>query len=88
MLYPATGCFDTNAPGFDGVSYQNYWPDGSTTKPTPILFSSPKTGVAYTASYPQFAFEADLPRIEAADLGGNCQRLTTGRPSAKKFDNP
>src|SRR5207245_5487893 len=48
------------------------------TKPTPILFSSPKTGTAYTTGYPQIAFEADLPRIEAADLGGNCQRLTTG----------
>ena len=78
LLYPATGCFDTNAPGFDGVSYQTYWPDGSATKPTPILFSSPKTGSAFTVPYSQFAFEADLPRIEAADLGGTCQRLTTG----------
>jgi hypothetical protein len=78
LLYPATGCVDSNAPGFDGVSYQNYWPDGSSTRPTPVLFSSPKTGTAYTTSYPQIAFEADLPRIEASDLGGNCQRLTTG----------
>jgi hypothetical protein len=78
LLYPATGCVRTNAPGFDGVSYQNYWPDGSATKPTPVLFSSPKTGIAYTDPYPQVAFEADLPRIEAADLGGTCQRLTTG----------
>ena len=78
LKYPATGCVDTNAPGFDGVSYQHYWPDGSATRPTPILFSSPKTGTAYTTSFSQFAFEADLPRIEAADLGGSCQRLTTG----------
>jgi hypothetical protein len=78
LLYTATGCEDSNAPGFDGTSYQNYWPDGSSTKPTPILFSSPKTGTAYTVAYPRIAFEADLPRIEAADLGGNCQRLTTG----------
>jgi hypothetical protein len=78
LLYPATGCVNSNAPGFDGVSYQHYWPDGSSTKPTPILFSSPKTGTAYTVPYSQVAFEADLPRIEAADLGGNCQRLTTG----------
>jgi hypothetical protein len=78
LMYPATGCVDSNAPGFDGVSYQDYWPNGSPTRPTPILFSSPKTGTAYTVPYPQLAFEADLPRIEAADLGGNCQRLTTG----------
>jgi hypothetical protein len=78
LLYPATGCEDTNAPGFDGTSYQNYWPDGSSTKPTPILFSSPMTGSGYSTPFPQVAFETDLPRIEAADLGGNCQRLTTG----------
>jgi hypothetical protein len=79
LLYPATGCEDTNAPGFDGVSYQNYWPDGSPTKPTPILFSSPLTGSSFSTTYPQVAFETDLPRIEASDLGGNCQRLTTGK---------
>ena len=78
LLYPATGCPDSNAPGFDGTSYQNYWPDGSASKPTPILFSSPKTGNSFSTSYPQMAFETDLPRIEAADLGGKCQRLTTG----------
>jgi hypothetical protein len=87
LLYPATGCVDTNAPGFDGVPYQlNYWPDSTSlsaasTKPTPIRFSAPLTGGAYTASYSQFAFEADLPRIEAADLGGNCQRFL-GQPNA------
>jgi len=78
LLYPATGCTDSNAPGFDGTSYQHYWPDGSSTKPTSVLFSSPRTGTAYTVPYPQIAFETDLPRIEASDLGGNCQRLTTG----------
>jgi hypothetical protein len=78
LLYPATGCTDSNAPGFDGVSYQNYWPDGSPTKPTSMLFSSPMTGARFSTPYPQIAFEADLPRIEAADLGGNCQRLTNG----------
>ena len=87
LLYPATGCVDTNAPGFDGVPYQlNYWPDGTSlsaasTKPTPIGFSAPLTGAGYTARYNQFAFEADLPRIEAADLGGTCQRFL-GQPNA------
>lgn len=76
LLYPATGCVDSNAPGFDGVSYQKYWPDGSATKPTSVLFSSPMTGAAFSTPYPQVAFEADLPRIEAADLGGACNRTT------------
>jgi hypothetical protein len=78
LLYPATGCTDTNSPGFDGVSYQKYWPDGSSNTPTPIQFSSPQTGSDYSTSFPQIAFETNLPRIEAADLGGICQRLTTG----------
>jgi hypothetical protein len=78
LFYPAAGCEDTNTPGFDGASYQNRWPDGSTKNPTPILFSSPTTGAGFSTKLGQFAFETDLPRIEAADLGGTCQRLTTG----------
>ena len=78
LNYPANGCAGTNAPGFDGLSYQNYWPDGTANTPTPILFSSPKTGAGFSVAYPSMAFEADLPRIEAADLGGSCKRLTTG----------
>lgn len=76
LRYNATGCADSNVPGFDGVSYQHYWPDGSATKPTPILFTTPKSGPADTVPYPQMAFETDLPRIEAADLGGTCNRTT------------
>jgi hypothetical protein len=71
QLYPASGCEGTNSPGFDGVPYQLAWPDGSPNRPTPILFSSPQTD---GAPYSQAAFEADLPRIEAADLGGKCDR--------------
>ncbi|TMB90789.1 MAG: hypothetical protein E6J45_08130 [Chloroflexi bacterium] len=79
-LYPATGCIDTNAPGFDGSSYQDVWPDAGsltspTTRPTPVRFSAPLTGSAYDTAFSQIAFEADLPRIEAADLGGACQRF-------------
>jgi len=77
-FYPATGCLDSNAPGFDGTSYQNRWPDGSSNNPTSVLFGGPQTGSAFDVPYPQLSFETDLPRIEAADLGGNCQRLTTG----------
>ncbi len=77
-LYPATGCEDTNAPGFDGTSYQHRWPDGTANNPTSVLFSSPLTGSSLTTPYANVAFETDLPRVEGADLGGACQRLTTG----------
>ena len=73
LKYPATGCEDTNSPGFDGTPYSLRWPDGSPNTPTPILFSSPKSN---GTGFSQFAFEADLPRIEAADLGGHCIRST------------
>jgi len=70
-------CLGTNAPGFDGMSYQKAWPDGNTSlHPTPIQFSSPLTGGGYNQNYDSAAFEADLPRIEAADLGGSCNRST------------
>ena len=74
-LVQVTGCEDTNT-GFDGVSYQPVWPDGSPKHPTPVLFSSPRTGSSYSVNYNRMAFEADLPRIEAADFGGQCDRNT------------
>jgi hypothetical protein len=73
LLYPATGCIGTNDPGFDGSSYQRDWPDGSPNHPTPILLSSPRTR---GAPYQEAAFETDLPRIEASDYGGPCNRTT------------
>jgi hypothetical protein len=72
----AAYCNGENVPGFDGTSYNNYWPNGSTTHSTAFLFSSPRTGANFTTAYSQAAFEADLPRIEAADLGGSCNRTT------------
>ena len=74
LLYPITGCTDTNDPGFDGTSYLKDWPDGSPKHPTSVLFSSPL--IDGSVPYSQAAFEADLPRIEAADLGGVCVRTT------------
>jgi hypothetical protein len=74
-----SGCLGTNAPGFDGVSYQNgAWPTDtpSSDRPSPVLFSSPLTGSGYSSNYSSMAFEADLPRIEAADFGGPCDRTT------------
>jgi hypothetical protein len=74
------GCFGTDN-DFDGVSYQKTWP-GSLTNPgqdvrlhpRSILFSSPTFNGGQ--NYSRVAFEADLPRIEAADFGGNCNRTT------------
>jgi hypothetical protein len=82
LRYPATGCTNTDAPGFDGVPYhRDHWPNASSlnspsTTPTPIRFTAPQTGSDYDTEYKQFAFETDLPRIEAADLGGTCVRQT------------
>jgi hypothetical protein len=74
------GCFATDN-DFDGVSYQKTWP-GSLTDPAQdaalnprsILFSSPTFNGGL--NYSRVGFEADLPRIEAADFGGNCNRST------------
>ncbi len=74
------GCFATDN-DFDGVSYQKTWPGSlsnpgqdNTLHPNAILFSSPHFNG--NQQYSRIAFEADLPRIEAADFGGNCNRST------------
>jgi hypothetical protein len=70
------GCTDTNT-GFDGLDYQPVWPDGNTgLHPDPFLFSTPLTGPGFDTNYQRMAFEADLPRVEAADFGGLCNRTT------------
>jgi hypothetical protein len=85
-LYMVSGCQGTNS-GFDGVPYDNTWPgtmvnpvNDKGVHPTSILFTSPKfrpTGTqGFSMNYTRVAFEADLPRIEAADFGGPCNRLT------------
>jgi hypothetical protein len=74
------GCTATDN-DFDGVSYQKTWP-GSLTDPAQdaalnprsILFSSPTFNGGL--NYSRVGFEADLPRIEAADFGGICNRAT------------
>jgi hypothetical protein len=43
---------------------------------TAFLFSSPLTGTNDSQAYPQVAFETDLPRTEASDEGGSCNRTT------------
>lgn len=75
LALPLTGCLDTNT-GFDGTSYLPNWPDGTTNHPKPVLFSSPLTGTSFATPYDRAAFEADLPRVEAPDFGGSCNRST------------
>ena len=66
---------------FDGVSYQKTWPGSLTNaaldasvNPASILFTSPTFNGGL--NYDRVGFEADLPRIEAADFGGICNRTT------------
>jgi hypothetical protein len=80
LFVPIGGCIATDN-DFDGVSYQPVWPGtnpnrGQDTKyhPSAITFTSPLFNG--TQNYDRVAFEADLPRIEAADFGGNCNRFT------------
>jgi hypothetical protein len=77
---PIGGCFATDN-DFDGVSYQTTWPGtftdpslDSSLHPSSVLFSSPTFGDGQ--NFDRVAFEADLPRIEAADFGGICDRNT------------
>ena len=79
-LVRISGCFGTNS-GFDGTPYQKVWPDGSSKHPTPIVFTSAQTGDGFNVDYSRVAFEADLPRIEAADVSpvNSCNRNTGAR---------
>jgi hypothetical protein len=74
------GCTGTDN-DFDGVSYQRNWPGtlrnarrDRQLHPRSVLFSSPTFNGG--RNYSRVAFEADLPRIEAADFGGNGDRNT------------
>ena len=80
LLVQIGGCIATDN-DFDGVSYQPNWPgtaeDPETDAelhPSSVLFSSPTFGGGQ--NFERVAFEADLPRIEAADFGGICNRTT------------
>jgi hypothetical protein len=80
LFVPIGGCIATDN-DFDGVSYQPVWPGTDPNRgqdkkyhPSPIVFTSPVFNGS--ENYSRVAFEADLPRIEAADFGGNCNRFT------------
>jgi hypothetical protein len=83
---PIGGCLSTDT-DFDGPEYSANWPGSSSNllrdvllNPRPITFSSPQFKSAGDGrglrDYSRVAFEADLPRIEAADFGGPCNRAT------------
>jgi len=87
------GCIATDN-DFDGVSYENTWPGtlrnskkDAARHPASILFSSPTFNGGQ--NYNRVGFEADLPRIEAADFGGICDRTTgtgcTNPPPGARF---
>lgn len=73
------GCTGSDA-DFDGTSYKNDWPGTGNPvrdflfKPQSILFSSATFNGGQ--NYERVGLEADLPRIEAADFGGICDRNT------------
>ena len=80
LLVAIGGCIDTDI-DFDGSSYGLNWPGTGRNRgqdqkyhPTPIAFTSPLFNG--NQNYSRVAFETDLPRIEAADFGGSCDRLT------------
>ena len=76
LLVQVSGCLATDT-DFDGVGYQpTSWPGTNSPRPVPdpIVFASPRFNG--TSNYSRVAFEADLPRIEAADFGGICNRTT------------
>jgi hypothetical protein len=71
-----SGCLGSDS-DFDGVPYQpESWPGTGSSRPTPdpIVFTRPLFNG--TANYSRIAFEMDLPRIEAPDSGGICNRTT------------
>jgi len=77
LLVKIGGCLATDN-DFDGTSYQPVWPGAPGAKngdvPEPVMFTSPLFNM--TQNYSRVAFEADLPRIEAPDSGGICDRFS------------
>jgi hypothetical protein len=92
LLVQVTGCLASET-DFDGSSYQKVWPGSGSPQhdaqfaAQPVEFTSPVFNGFQR--YSQAAFEADLPRIEAADFGGVCNRTTgagcTNPPPGAQF---
>jgi hypothetical protein len=84
------GCLGSNL-GYDGPSYLNDWPNGSASRPTNMIFTSPLTGNAYNTNYSSVGFNTDLPAIEDdlgtcnTDTGAGCTIIPPtddGKPAA------
>ncbi len=80
LLIPIAGCIGADD-DYDGPAYGLNWPGTGTNSgqdvkyhPSSILFTSPLFNG--NQNYSRVAFEADLPRIEAPDSGGICNRFT------------
>ncbi len=80
LFVPIGGCIASDD-DFDGTSYQPVWPGTDPNRgqdkkyhPSPIAFTSPLFNGSQ--NYSRVAFETDLPRIEAPDSGGICNRFT------------
>jgi hypothetical protein len=67
------GCEGANL-GYDGPSYLKDWPNGSSSRPTEFIFTSPLTGAHYNTNYSSVGFNTDLPAIE--DDLGTCETET------------
>jgi hypothetical protein len=67
------GCEGSNV-GYDGTSYLNDWPNGSSSRASNFVFTSPLTGAGYNVNYASVGFNTDLPAIEG-DLG-KCNNST------------
>jgi hypothetical protein len=65
---PIGGCIASNY-GFDGPPYQKDWPNGSPSRATPVMFTSPLTGRHFSLNYEKTSLAAPLPFNEAG--GGN-----------------
>ena len=60
--------------GYDGTAYLADWPNATSSRPTPFIFTSPLTGSAYNANYSSVGFNTDLPAIEGSL--GTCNNTT------------
>ncbi len=72
-----SGCLDFAQGGdidFDGPSYRDDWPNGSSSTPEPVMVGSPRTGSNYTSSYSRMQFETTVPASEytCKDSGAGC----------------
>jgi hypothetical protein len=93
LLVAIGGCLGTDV-DFDGPAYGLNWPGTGRNRGQDQKYHT--TSVAFTSplfngnqNYSRAAFEADLPRIEAADFGGSCDRITgigcTNPPPGAQF---